>query len=391
MKAFTVDVNPKVLVWARNEAGVSDLNEVANYLKRDVGILESWEQDGKEVRYTDLRKLATYYKRQLPVFFLPEVPKKVKNPKDYRNLNLRSEGLHRDTRLAIRRANRYLDFYKKNTSEGLIEAQYKWLRVVQSTQGDTATQLRKLLKVSISKQREIRTDNFKFWREKVEEILGIFVFQFPIKNDEFDGFSYVANGKPYAITLNSQIADNRKVFTIFHEVAHIIEGQTGICLTGDGARVPYGLEAKCNQFAAEFLMPEKEVIPPISYRELRANADGLGVSAEAYLIRCKNLGLLDEKGSLYRELEAEIQRKKKEYKKTTSKGGPPPLVLSKSQRGEKFFDFVVSVYDAQKISSSVVRDILDVKVVGLSRQDKYSHSKTKRHLNEHPMSAIIVL
>ncbi|HEY4963564.1 MAG TPA: ImmA/IrrE family metallo-endopeptidase [Candidatus Saccharimonadales bacterium] len=363
---FKVDVNPKILIWARNELGF-DVSDTANHLNTDEAVVQAWESSGKDLKYTDLRRIAKFYKRQVPTFFLNDVPSKVKKPNDYRNLNSTQKGLHRDTLLAIRRTSRYLALYRDAVNNKQIEEQYQWLKDIRLTKENQSLYLRDLLGTSVIQQRRIRNNNFMYWRHKVEEKLGIFVFQFPIENEEFDGFSYIETGKPFAITLNSKISDNRKVFTIFHELAHIIGGESGICFTDNGARTPYGNEAKCNHFAAEFLMPKDEVIPPISYEELKTNAASLGVSAEAFLIRCHNLDLIED--SLYKELMAIIQAKKREYKKRDSTGGPAPILTSKSQRGNKFFDFVITEYDSQRLSPSVVRDVLGLKVAGLSRQD----------------------
>jgi Zn-dependent peptidase ImmA (M78 family) len=367
MSTFTVDVNPEILAWARAELGI-DTGEVAHHLKTDIATVEDWESHGKQLKYTDVRKIAKYYKRQIPVFFLKDVPTKVKKPQDFRNLSQKSKELHKDTLMAIRRTSRYLALYKESVTTKQLEAQYSWLHDLRSDDADTISRLRLILGVPVHAQRQTKGNVFKFWRERIEQKLNIFVFQFPIPNEEFDGFSYIEGGKPYAITLNSQISDTRKVFTIFHELGHIIEGESGICFTGaNDLRTPFSLEAKCNHFAAEFLMPASEMIPPISFEELKSNADSLGVSAEAYLIRCNALKLLDD--AMYRELMAIIQKMKKEYKKKEGSGAPPPIVLSKSQRGEKFFDFVIDGYDAQRLSASLVRDVLGLKVVGLGRQD----------------------
>jgi len=364
MKAFTVDVNPSLLVWARTELGIKAV-DVAEYLKTEESTINDWEKHGQGIRYTDLKRLATFYKRQVPVFFLPETPKPINKPKDFRNLSLKDKGLHRDTLLAVRRTSRYLGVYKELVNEAEISKQYLWLDELRNSSADTASTLRELLDAPVNNQREYASENFKFWRQKIEEKLNIFVFQFPIPNHEFDGFSYIENGKPYAITLNSHISNNRKVFTLFHELGHIIHGESGICLTKQGEGLSSD-ETRCNQFAAEFLMPEPEVIPPISFDELKSNAKSLGVSAEAYLIRCASLNLIDDEK--YRELMAIIRRQNHKNKEKST-GGPPQLLVIKSQRGDKFFDFILSAYHGHDISASTVRDVLNLKVAGLSRQE----------------------
>lgn len=369
MKAFCVDVNPNILVWAREEAGYQ-APEIAEYLNTDDATVSQWERDGKSVRYSDLSKLAKKYKRQVPVFFLKQTPQRVKKPNDYRNLNINSKGLHPDTLLAIRRTSRYLEFYKDLSDKSIIEEQYSWLDNVRDPAIATADYIRQILEVPISEQRKKKNQTFNFWRTKFEEKLGIFVFQFPIKDGDFDGFSYMDNGKPYAVTVNNKITEKRKVFTLFHELGHIIEGDAGLCLTIERNSSTFmGIESKCNTFAAQFLMPKSEVQKPSTFEEVGKFADSLGVSKEAYLIRTKSLGLISDGDfnqymAILRQINAKIKKKPK------SGFAIPRDVVSRSQRGDRFFDFVVDTYQANKVSPTIVRDLLDMKVVGLGRSQE---------------------
>lgn len=369
MKAFSVDINPKILAWARQEAGYT-LPEIAEYLKSDEDVLEQWETDGLQVKYRDLTKLAKRYKRQIPVFFLENTPAKIKKPKDYRNLSLTSKGLHSDTMLAIRRTSRYLRVYRELSNEERIKEQYQWLDKVRNPNTLSTVFIREVLDIPISEQKKSKNQSFNFWRKRFEDKLGIFVFQFPIPNGEFDGFSYIDEGKPYAITINNRITEKRKIFTLFHELGHIINGHSGLCLTIDVNHTAYSIEAQCNTFAAQFLMPETEMTKPNSFEQLGKLADSLGVSREAYLIRCKSLNLVSEpEFNQYITILRQINAKLKKDKRSTPMAIPRD-VISRSQRGDKFFDFVVSAYESNRITPSAVRDLLDMKVVGLGRPPK---------------------
>lgn len=371
MSALTVNVNPKTLIWAREELGFH-LDDVAKQLKKDIDTIQDWEAHGKGVRYTDLVKLSKLYRRQVPVFFLNDTPVKAKKPKDFRNLNLQSKGFSPDAMLAVRRTKRYLDLYRENTPTDKLAEQYKWVQVLRKNQSNGLEhELRKLLDVPISEQKKSKNKTLKFWRNRIEDKLGMFIFQFPVDNHEFDGFSYIADGAPFGITLNSRIAEKRKIFTIFHEIGHIIEGHAGICITSQSTQQ---LEARCNKFAASFLMPKEEVATPASFDELQQHADELGVSKEAYLIRAHDLKLVkDADFNKYMLNIKQMNKKLAEEQKRKNKdkdGFVPRDVVSKSQRGEKFFDFVLDAYEANRISPAVVRDVLDLKLVGLGRFDK---------------------
>ncbi len=73
MARINVNVNPNVLLWARQEAGYS-AEEIAIKLSVDLDLYKTWENDGKAIPIGKLRKLVTYFKRQLAFFFLPKPP-----------------------------------------------------------------------------------------------------------------------------------------------------------------------------------------------------------------------------------------------------------------------------------------------------------------------------
>jgi Zn-dependent peptidase ImmA (M78 family) len=369
MVAFTITVNPSMMKWAREEAGYS-IDDAAMHLKTPTEIIAQWETDGLEVKYTSLNKLAKFYKRQVAVFFLQQIPKKVKKPNDYRNLSKSDKAVSAPVMLAIRRTSRYLETYREFTDQVYIESQYEWLNEFKNGEAPSSERLRKLLDITEDEQKLKKNQKFSFWRKRVEDKLGIFVFQFPIPNREFDGFSYVEDGKPYAITINSQVAEKRKVFTIFHELGHIISGDSGICFTTETG-APFSIEAKCNRLAAEFLMPQKLVEVVDTFEELADVAESLGVSKHAYLIRLKELRMISDLDyRKYMSLVRELNNKISAVSSPKEGFAIPPAVLSKSYRGDKFFDFVVTNYDNQKFSPTVVRDLLDMRVVGLSRSKK---------------------
>ena len=79
MARINVNINPSVLLWARQEAGYN-IDEVATKLSVNSDLYEVWEKEGKDIPFGKLQNLATYYKRQIAVFFLPEVPAKIKKP-----------------------------------------------------------------------------------------------------------------------------------------------------------------------------------------------------------------------------------------------------------------------------------------------------------------------
>lgn len=81
-----IPVNPAMLVWARETAGIS-LDEAARRMKKDIAIIESWEMGDDAPTYVQLEKLAyQIYKRPLALFFFPKPPQEETPEQSFRTL-----------------------------------------------------------------------------------------------------------------------------------------------------------------------------------------------------------------------------------------------------------------------------------------------------------------
>lgn len=66
-----VDVNPKILIWAREECfGKAPIEKVADEVGIEVSLLKKWESEGAGMPFETLEAIAKIYKRQTAVFFL---------------------------------------------------------------------------------------------------------------------------------------------------------------------------------------------------------------------------------------------------------------------------------------------------------------------------------
>ncbi len=320
MNSFDVTVNPEMLVWAREERGF-DVDQAAAFAGYSKDKITTWENNG-QLTFSQLRKMAKTYKRQSAVFFLQEQPQKVKLPKDKRNMRS-GDKLHPDIMLAVRRTSWYLDFARDAETSSHWKNLYKWLNSNNhESKISNSAWLRNLLGVTIEKQKALRNadDTFRFWRNIVEEKLGLFVFQFDMPEGEIDGFSYVEDGAPYAISINKNIRSNRKVFTIFHELAHIIEGQSDLCIV-DADSNQLETELACNKFAGDFLVPDNELVRLYDSEEIFKKAKELSVSSEVYLRRLYGIGYLKE--GQFNKLLSEIRKKVADTPKIKKKNGRP--------------------------------------------------------------------
>jgi len=359
-----IDLNPKILIWAREERGVP-VEEAAKKIKIDVQDLKKWEQDGKNIPFGTLEIIARIYKRQTAVFFLPATPDKVKKVKDFRNLAKSAQKFSPDTLLAMRRTERYLEAARDVLDVPYWNKQYEWAKNYSGKKEkikQEADSLREILAASSTKKGgHKRADAaFRYWRTKIEEKLSIFVFQFSMPEDELDGFSYALDKFPYAIVINNKKSAVRKNFTLFHELEHILKHTPGACKTQYSTGKQFEIELECNSFAGNFLVPTEDLEVADSANEIYRKSDQFNISGEVYLRRLHEERLINKKDFFL--LLEEVRKKSDSFPRTQSEGHPSMLIQSKSTRGNKFFKLVSDAAVNNNMSFSAASDLLGLKV-----------------------------
>lgn len=148
----------------------------------------------------------------------------------------------------------------------------------------------------------------------------------PFDTQEFSGFSLSDEYAPL-IFVNGKESHAAQVFTMFHEVGHLVLGESGVSDDAEESGNSNRSERWCDEFASAFLMPAGEVsrLAPHSLSEdaVLPVAKRFRVSALALLNRLRDLKLISfERWSVaYPEFEAralEVLRQKTEKK---SSGG----------------------------------------------------------------------
>lgn len=361
-------INPQILIWAREERfGKISVKDVADKLGIDFSDLVRWESNGDNIPFETLELIAKTYKRQAATFFLPEVPPAGKKIKDYRNFGGSRGEFSPDTLLAIRRTERYLDIARELIDTSYWNQQYEWTKKFTGKRENLRKEtvyLRKLLDIPLDGQinRHRVDDAFRYWRSRVEEKLGIFVFQFSMPEEEIDGFSYAFDSFPYAIVINNQKAIVRRIFTLFHELAHILKHASGVCKPDfSSTEEKFAIELDCNSFAGEFLISEQSVKNVDSIDKIFHIAKTFNISGETYLRRLFELGKID-KETFFNWLGEVRERSNRFAKKPRGKGGPSRLIQSKSTRGNKFFNLVTNAAITNQISFSTASDLLGLRV-----------------------------
>jgi len=369
MSRIELNINPNVLRWAREEAGY-DQAEIAAKVDVSTDRYQFWEQEGKNIPLGKLKTLAETYKRQLAVFLLAETPAKIQKPKDYRNIDPSESKLS----IKVLDVMRDVSFFRQMALElqgsAYWESRYQWINDAKQKIKDANSfnlHLRELLDFSIEEQMRLSNDYnaYRRLRQSIEDKLGILVFQFSMPPEELEGFCFT-DKLPYAIVVNSSYGFNHRIFTIFHELAHILRNQSGLCLF-EKATEKQPEEWKCNEFAGNFLVPSSMVEQSDNLKEITAYASKLKVSREAYLRRLKDENKISNVKFFILLDQIKATYKKTEKKKKKS-GGVKPEVKSKASRGETFYNMVLEAMYNNRISYTQAASALNIRVSRLMNE-----------------------
>ncbi len=360
-----ININPEVLAWARKESGL-EIDEILSALEADHPTYQLWERFGNNIPFSKIKILAKIFQRQTAVFFLPSVPEKSERPMDNRNLKDFNARLSAETMLSIRRANRYSELLNNLNGETYYRGIYKWLSEFNEVfynpkridREEICVWVRGKIGISVDEQLSSQSQSqiFKMWRAAFEKELGIPAFQFKMPAQEIQGFS-LNEQIPYCITVNNKHSITGKIFTLFHELGHLLKRQGGICFPEN---VPDNqiLELECNAFAGMLLVPREAVKPLDSADAIFTFSNKLKVSSECYLRRLRGLKMIDDRRffSLLSEIRDRAKEPSKGFGRATS------IEKAVSSRGQHLFDSVAGAAAKNRISYGLASDILGIKI-----------------------------
>lgn len=372
-KGIEALVKPELLIWARASAGMS-ASVAADKLKIAVDKLEQWESGDLRPTINQLRKLGTLYKRPIAVFYLPSPPKTFDAMRDFRRLPHipldSSPQLTFAIREARNRREQALDLYEA------VEGTPQWHGVTVNLSDDpesVSTKLRNFLTISIEQQqhwKDIYTA-LNSWRAAIES-KNILVFQASnVPVEEMRGFSISEFPLP-AIVMNVKDAPAARIFTLMHELTHIMLRKDGICDLAGNSQGGAAIETFCNRVAAAILVPkesllsESELAPQqkINYdNATKALASRYKVSKQVILGRLLSLGKITNNTfqPLIRQYEEEFRALAKQ------ESGPVKVPTQVINRGGRLFSrLVLQNYYQDRITASDVSDLLSVRLKHLA-------------------------
>lgn len=363
-KSIPAIITPEVLQWAR-ELDMITIDEVSAKLKVSSDKIIAWENGTEYPTFNQAKNLAKQYRVPFAYFYLPDTPRKVKrlDKVDYRTFgNIGAIDMSRELRWFLRdieeRRDTMIDLYAENE---ISVTPFKNKIPIESTDQEIANAVRDLLELTFDKQKHFRKPEsaLSYCISKLEE-QDFLIFQaVNINPSEMRGLSVAYDEFPI-IALNRKDENSARLFTLFHELVHILTRTSGICNEiGQEDISQNQIELMCNKIAGLALVPEQQLKsnPNISNIKkyglddvyVSALARDFAVSKEVIINRLWCIGIISK--NTYFDTLKRYSVEYLTYKNKKKKDGFIPPALDKgTQVGKLYAKTILSAYHSDKIS-----------------------------------------
>lgn len=378
-KPLPIKISKELLVWARKDCRKS-IEEIARNIGVNPEKIIEWESGRTQPTYNQLENLAyKAYKRPIAFFFRKTPPTEVSFEKDFRSIQPQVlQNLSSDFFLSIRQVK-----YIQSKIEDIIGGDFYQKFLDFNPKQDvkiSAIEFRKFIGFNLDIQKSWNPKESLNRFKIIVEDLGIFIFQLDFPISDARGFSLY--GKYPIIVINKNDSANGRIFTIFHELFHILIKSGNIFSDGSLADSVSNIEYKCNSFAAEFLVPESDFlkylknIRSVDYHDdesLEFLAKIYKVSKEVILRKLIDLNLVSwdlyfiKKSIWEKEWQAskDESRKKIEEKKKDFRISQAQKAIW--ERGKPLIKKLIASYERGDIPLSSIPEYLGVKVEHLNK------------------------
>ena len=251
-------VNKDMLVWARSETPFhSPLDVEQNIRGISASKLLEWESGTDFPSVNEAKRLAFAYKVPLACFYLTTLPaKKVKKYTDRRTMNgtiyyETSYKLWSEINRVIANRDKLLEYASLDTDQ---EYQFPALPPAASVE-ETAKIISDFLGIQLpfKSKNSYKNNAFNYYRN-VFERHGILVSQISgVALSEMKGLSIFYEIFP-TVAINNKDFERAKVFSLFHEIAHLFRRSSSLCMIDFDDRND-DEEKLCDCIAASILLP----------------------------------------------------------------------------------------------------------------------------------------
>ncbi len=112
--------------------------------------------------------------------------------------------------------------------------------------------------------------------------------------DAVDGLAGLANERHAVVVVDPSVEDDRKRFTLAHELGHLVMDQDAVTDPSEGERL-------ANRFASAFLVPKAVAVKELGEKRTRLSFEELkllkmkhGLSMQAWVYRARDCGIIDD-------------------------------------------------------------------------------------------------
>lgn len=366
-------INPEILVWARKTSGVS-LEDAEGKFGQEK--LHTWENGTDYPTYSQLVSICEFYRKPIAICFFPEPPQMKNITTSFRTIpsSIMGSLLNRQLIKLLDEARAMqINLYELNDGINLHFQVFNQ-QILGNTIAQTADALRRIFEVNEIKPKTIKTssEHFEYWRSKFADI-GIYVFKSAFKEADTSGFCIYDEIFP-VIYVNNSFSFTRQLFTLFHELYHLISKTSGIDAIDDKyyfshiAATDLTIEKNCNAFAGSFLVPEADFSRFLHSRytgegEVEKLSRRYGVSREVILRKFLDAKLITQHDYEERShgYTADYLRLK-DNKDSDKSGGGDYYNTQGSYKGQKYIELVFEKYYTNAISLSQAASYMNMKI-----------------------------
>lgn len=363
-----IKTKPDVLKWAR-ESLVLSKQMASESLQISISRLEQLENGEKFPSMEELKSMSKTYKRTIATLLLQQVPAEKPLPKDRRTINSAVVNtFHESTVIAVRKARALVNSLIELKAEAGIPIQPFNIKAnLTDSAKNTAQELR--IKWNIDEYRQlIKTTEVLDALIEFVESLGVAVFQLSLTKDNLRGFSITDENMPVIVIKKGSEPPSAKIFTLFHELGHIMLNDGGLCdLTFNPESQQ--IEKWCNEFAAELLVPADQLLNMQIVSDYKAKNEKIW--AQKDLIALANYFHVGPLAMLRRLLENDLttsayykenheKLNKPQFGRSTEGRNLPKEIIK--ERGKTYINLAFKIFDQNKIDLKDLSDYLGIKL-----------------------------
>jgi len=257
MATIKLNIAPSVLQWVYS----SYADKIEDNLATKIN---SWISEEQKPTFTDIENLSKKTKVPFGYFFLNEPPKEKFPILEYRTVD--SAEIANPSRELIDTIS-YMEFVQSYLREFRQDSGYEKCEAVGAGKNLSVQNLTKRIREILELEKEwykgIREGSFNFLRSKLEDVGVIIMKNGIVANNtrralnyrEFRAFTMIDAYAPL-IFINSTDTNNGQVFSLLHEFAHILLGESNFYNAKiSGTNTNKNDETICNAVTAEILVP----------------------------------------------------------------------------------------------------------------------------------------